>query len=804
MKTIDIFGLKNYRIFDDQTGFSEEFAKINILTGANNSGKSSIVKALQMLKNSAKGYRYPFDLDLNQQEHLLGDFNNVLFDKTKKEIDITLPFLFFGITNLYVSLSFIIPQSNNPYEAKLRSIEVSDKADKQILFAFRYRNATDAEKVADKMKYEEDLEKYKTEEAELSKLPPEEAMFKGFFFQPPHDNPLVAYVDYQINLEKLNDYFTALQPFYAKYLEDKSSYDDEELERIDCNAEDKKLFCIPSAVFKGFKRDLDIQKWANFNENTLKDRKEIIGKEQVGERDFDQDELFIPRPEIEHNLYQKALHILRNNLVWQDGEEERTINVVEHCFSSAWDKLIQRISAINYISNIKEENARGYNAASNSPFISLLKGYISKDIDAKFLEKYLRAFEIGNYLIVDFQPMYQLILVSINTLDGQSRELVDFGYGIKQIILILIQVTVLAKQNKRVEQRYSYDGDYDHISYEPSLLIIEEPESNLHPKWQSLLADMFSEASRKFNIQLIIETHSEYLIRKFQTLVAKKIVKSQDVKIFYLRSLRNVTQEKKQVECLHIQEDGGIDFNAFDSGFFDENYKLNMSLLNVQFYKEFEDLKNAKEENEAKFQEREVEIEANKAKIKEGEDKIQDNENKINELEQKIDEYISKADVTRYRHIIISQYPNYNKLDLLSIDYLVAGQYLLENVEPNGDYSPVILQYGRAIENELKQIFYRLNSSGNWMFGKMQGSLEKLIIGSTTFPTCNASEFNQLTIDLGNMFNNHINLRYDLIDNLRNIRNDASHAGQKKTKQQASTYITMANDFLDRWISEMK
>ncbi|WP_374707770.1 AAA family ATPase [Flavobacterium sp. J372] len=69
MKPIDIIGLKNFRIFDFTTGFLGELSSINILTGANNSGKSSIIKALQMLKNSSKQNQFPLQLDLNQQEH---------------------------------------------------------------------------------------------------------------------------------------------------------------------------------------------------------------------------------------------------------------------------------------------------------------------------------------------------------------------------------------------------------------------------------------------------------------------------------------------------------------------------------------------------------------------------------------------------------------------------------------------------------------------------------------------------------------------------------------------------------------
>lgn len=811
VKTIDILGLKNFRIFEDQYGFLEEFAAINILTGANNSGKSSIVKALQMLKNSAKGYRYPFDLDLNQQEHLLGDFDNILFDKSKKQIEISLPYLFFGITNLYVSLTFNIPDSPNPYKAHLRSIEIFDKVDKQMLFSFKYRNVTNEEKDADKTLYEENLKIFEEKKIEIDKLPPEEAIFSDILNQRPDDDPLAGWIEWRVNLKLLKNYFGTLQPHYEKYVENQRSYDDELLEVMDQRAEDKKVSIIPSEFFKWFKNDLDPQKWKEFIDNCPAGKNELSGNEPVRERDFEQEEAFWIKPEIEHNLYHKAENILRKNLTWADGEKENTFSVMVECFRMSWDKLIQRVSAINYISNIKEENSRGYNSTLNSPFINLLKEYLSPEIDAEFLEKYLRAFEIGKWLTVEFQPKYQLLLVLINTLNDQQRELVDFGYGIKQIILILIQVSVLAKQNKRVDQRYTHDGDVDHINYEPSLLIIEEPESNLHPKWQSLLADMLSEAGRRFNIQLIIETHSEYLIRKFQTLVAKKTVKAQDVKIFYLRNLHALTSGKKQVESLNIQENGSIDFNLFDSGFFDEGYNLNMSLLNIQFYKDFEDLKNAHQEGEVKIKETEAmlkdteaKVQEGEAKVKEGKDKIQEHEATIATIQQKIDEWLDQVDINKYRQTITTRFPNSNKLDSLSIEYLVGGQYLLANMDNNPDFSPVIMQYGRSIENELKRIFVPLDSSQNWMIGPMQKLMEKFKTPSKSIDAQYNAAFRLLAPELNRQFNVPGNLKIDLINDLREIRNSSGHAGHTKSRQDANDYITKANDFLDKWIAEKK
>ncbi|WP_440135367.1 AAA family ATPase [Chitinophaga sancti] len=769
LRPIDVLGLKNYRIFDDQEGFLEELSSINILTGANNSGKSSIIKALQMLQNSIRQFRYPFNLDLNQQQHLLGDFHNILFNKNNRIVEITLPYLFMGMKNFSISLTFDSTSTTNTYDARLRGIDIADKSDSITLFSFQFREATDKEKESDKAAYDQRQQEYKKKAAEIPEKDINIFNIANYNFEHSY-NTLVGYVEWRINLKKLKNYLNELIKVYEYYLNNKRHLIEDSFKNINDLAKD--LFVIPSSFISCFKKDADLEKWKDYIDTKIGNDPELCGKEKIAESDFDADDFLLPPYEIEHILFYKASKILNAKLKWKEIDDaDNEYSVIEHCFRNSWESLLQRIETINYVSNIKEENARSYNAASNSPFIKLLKSYAPEGYyGSAFMNKYLKAFEIGKEISVELNPKYQSILVSITTLEGTKRELVDLGYGIKQLVLILMQITVLAQKNRRSEQNYDYEGATIDDTYVPSLLIIEEPESNLHPKWQSLLADMFAEANSKFNIQMIIETHSEYLIRKFQTLVAEKNILAQNIKIFYIRGLNRVTTDKKQVESLYIQNDGTIDFTVFDHGFFDENYNLKIGLLNVQREKFLQDFENLKKSNK-------------------------ESEEKVVELQLRIDSFTDKVDVAKYQQIISSRFDT-TKLLMDSVTYLISGQYLLENIYAAGDYSPVIIQYGRAIENELKRIFLSIPSPKPWMFGSMQQQLQNFVNSNAIHTLLPGS----LTI----LFNVPTNLRIDLIDYLRDIRNSAGHAGHIQTKQDALDYIKNSEIFLDKCIVELK
>ena len=117
-----------------------------------------------------------------------------------------------------------------------------------------------------------------------------------------------------------------------------------------------------------------------------------------------------------------------------------------------------------------------------------------------------------------------------------------------------MQIRVLENRYEKTIHDYdNYGEEQRYEVYSPSMLLIEEPETNLHPKWQSLLAEMFVEANKKFNIQFMIETHSEYLIRKFQTLVADNKINGEHIKIFYLRNPKNTSNLINLINVLLIQ-----------------------------------------------------------------------------------------------------------------------------------------------------------------------------------------------------------------------------------------------------------
>jgi hypothetical protein len=133
-----------------------------------------------------------------------------------------------------------------------------------------------------------------------------------------------------------------------------------------------------------------------------------------------------------------------------------------------------------------------------------------------FTNKWLSEMHIAKELLIEEDELglgFRLFLRK----DNQAiTSLADEGRGITQVVLILLQIEVAIMQT---EIRAAVcPSDYT-VCIAYSTLAIEEPEVSLHPSWQSKLAEIFVDANKN-GVHFIVETHSEYLIRKTQAIVA--------------------------------------------------------------------------------------------------------------------------------------------------------------------------------------------------------------------------------------------------------------------------------------------
>ena len=128
---------------------------------------------------------------------------------------------------------------------------------------------------------------------------------------------------------------------------------------------------------------------------------------------------------------------------------------------------------------------------------------VSKWLKKMNLAERLKVYQVGR------SNRYEVVVDS----EAVSANLRDVGIGVSQVLPVLT-VAFFAPRGSSV--------------------VLEEPEIHLHPLAQSLLAELFVEVSRERNIQFIVETHSEHLFRRMQTLIARQEIERDRCAMYFV------------------------------------------------------------------------------------------------------------------------------------------------------------------------------------------------------------------------------------------------------------------------------
>ena len=141
---------------------------------------------------------------------------------------------------------------------------------------------------------------------------------------------------------------------------------------------------------------------------------------------------------------------------------------------------------------------------------------------------------------------------AVRLIDTRRKEpvnvaLPDVGFGISQLLPFIVQSLVSEKQ----------------------IISIEQPEVHVHPRLQADLGDLLAAAIKEpRQNQFIVETHSEHLILRLQRLVRKQQIKPEDVSVIYVSR----GSEGAKAERLRLDEEGDF-IDEWPNGFFPERLR---------------------------------------------------------------------------------------------------------------------------------------------------------------------------------------------------------------------------------------
>lgn len=560
-----------------------DLAPITFFTGKNNSGKSSILKALMVLSDFGNS-RNHFELNFNgenKEEHKIQDYSNAINWNNNKKSNLEFNFLREGY-----SFKLIFRPKVNPYYSKLnedhfsvgelvlmRILRIQDNALLEI-----FLNNGECQINIDENYFDQkfgnvdfnNLEMKQLSQAlagvknELNEI---ESSIKDKLLNNPNLLSLLGISGGMTAIASASLGALVASPLLlaglgvaggAKLL---SSIKGREL--IDQKKKAERLLNRKKKIEKRIDALNAYNKIRDKEVNILRPKFDL---NEISNIDFEIDKIL--KSQLVQYLQTKEKELGKSN-----GRED--ISAVHSFAENILSSL--RFNIFHLSPNRNRQTRLYINRHGDSDINEILEKYSETPLledseEKKFLLKWLRNFEIGSdYKVSNISGQANTVEIfdveeggkENSKSDGRWVDLVDKGFGAGQLFTILLQIAMASA---------------DLQGKESPLLLIEEPESNLHPKLQSELAELFLDAYSSLGVRFIIETHSEYIIRKTQLLGLENNFFSKN------------NQEKNPFKLYYFDTDGPYEMKYtsqgkfekdFGKGFYDEASRMSLEQIKL-------------------------------------------------------------------------------------------------------------------------------------------------------------------------------------------------------------------------------
>lgn len=553
---IQKISFQNYKAFEKG---EIKLKPITILLGANSVGKSSLINLLLMLQQTANSTNYKSALRLHGENVSMGECENIFRNKeTSKNIIIDFDFKSESLKDLLKKGLFndFISQIFQPIQflARFPDEELKQSVNIELNQFLNKRREID-EKI------------YHSKDSFLKLLSTIETL-NSSFEKNRKQSDIIRYYLKRNDGTSLNDKKT-LELMFDYLFEVKKIKDDLfnlsfELCHVKSNKEDVIKMCTVSLSNNGrkilnFKFDLNQNNTAYKNiviTSDFTDKEEMFDKKAKEE--------FLKLINFDSTIFSWVPNFNKNNRDFffrNFNEEESSIvtqtitQIIEQAILSIKSQFTREL--VNHVSPLRAHPKRYYflDKANINTILDTLDGNsLTETLKENTIVKnkvntWLKTFGL-HVDVSTLQDVIHKLKIQQYSLD---LDITDVGFGISQILPVIVQ---------------------GFLSYDNSLTMIEQPEIHLHPKMQADLADLFIDVvtgsipqkkvfkNKQYPIAmkyLLIETHSEYLLRRLRRRISEGKISAQDVAIYFVvpPKDRNSSAEIQEKE---VSEDGAFDW----------------------------------------------------------------------------------------------------------------------------------------------------------------------------------------------------------------------------------------------------
>lgn len=552
---IQKISFKNYKAFENG---EIKLKPITILLGANSVGKSSIINLLLMLQQSANSTNYKSSLRLHGENVSMGESENIFRNKnTEKNIVLEFEFKSESLKELLRKELFndFINQVFQPIEflSRFPDNEIKESINIEFKQFINKRREIDDKIYHSREQFINLINAIEILNNDIEKNRKQSDILRYYLrrresISTNEKSALESTYDYLFDLKKIKDDLFTL------------SF---ELCNVKSNKEDVIKMCKVCLVNNN-KEILHFNFSLNQNNSGYKD---IVITSEFGKNkellDKKAKEEFIRFVNFNSTIFSWVPIFNKNRDFFFRNSIDEDYSIITQIIIQIIEQAIIPIKSqftrelVNHVSPLRAHPKRYYflDKANINTVLDTLDGnslteILKENTTVKSkVNSWLKTFGL-HVDVSTLQDVIHKLKINQHSLD---LDITDVGFGISQILPVIVQ---------------------GFLSFENSLTMIEQPEIHLHPKMQADLADLFIDVvvgsnNQKFNFNkkqyptakkyLLIETHSEYLLRRLRRRISEGKILAQDVAIYFVLPPKE-KDGSAIIEEKEVSEDGAFEW----------------------------------------------------------------------------------------------------------------------------------------------------------------------------------------------------------------------------------------------------
>lgn len=552
---IQKISFQNYKAFEKG---EIKLKPITILLGANSVGKSSIINLILMLQQTANSTNYKSALRLHGENISMGECENIFRNK-KIENNIVIDFDFKSenLRDLLRKELFneFISQLFQPIQflSRFPDNEIKDSINIELKQFINKRREIDDKIYHSKDAFIKLLNAIETLNNDIEKTRKSSDLIRYYLKR----NEGII-INEKNTLESIYDYL-----FEIKKIKDDTFKLSFELCNVKSNKEDVLKMC-QVCLSSNNKNILHFNFTFNQNNSGYKDiiiTSEFSTQKELLDRKAKEEFLkfvnynstifsWVPIYNKNRDFFYRSINDEEFSIVTQI-----IIQIIENAIVTIKNQFTREL--VNHVSPLRAHPKRYYflDKANINTVLDTLDGNslteILKEnaIVKNKVNTWLKTFGL-HVDVSTLQDVIHKLKIQQNTLD---LDITDVGFGISQILPVIVQ---------------------GFLSFDGSLTMIEQPEIHLHPKMQADLADLFIDvvvgsSPQKFGFNkktlptarkyLLIETHSEYFLRRLRRRISEGKIHAQDVAIYFVVPPKD-KNSSAEIQEKEVSEDGAFEW----------------------------------------------------------------------------------------------------------------------------------------------------------------------------------------------------------------------------------------------------